>query len=197
MPRHSNRKSISNKLRFDVFKRDQFACQYCGRKPPSVVLHIDHIIAVVDGGTNDEANLATSCDQCNNGKGSRPLTSLPKKQAINLERRMEQAKQLRMYNEFLLEERERENEIIERLGSYWFGMDHRPEFRFPDKETEGVRPFVQQLPETEIMRAIAITKRKMSCITSYAYVKNDSWKYFCAICWRMIRERTQGRDAHA
>lgn len=34
----SKRKSISKKLRFEVFKRDGFTCQYCGRMAPDVVL---------------------------------------------------------------------------------------------------------------------------------------------------------------
>lgn len=46
------RKAISKKTRFDVFKRDGFTCQYCGAHPPEVVLHIDHIIAVAEGGTS-------------------------------------------------------------------------------------------------------------------------------------------------
>ena len=35
------RKSISKKLQFEVYKRDSFTCQYCGRKEPDVVLFID------------------------------------------------------------------------------------------------------------------------------------------------------------
>jgi len=37
------RKAISKKLRFEVYKRDKFTCQYCGRKAPDVILEIDHI----------------------------------------------------------------------------------------------------------------------------------------------------------
>ena len=35
--------SISKKLRFEVFKRDGFQCQYCGKTPPAITLEIDHI----------------------------------------------------------------------------------------------------------------------------------------------------------
>lgn len=47
------RKNITKKMRFDVFKRDTFTCQYCGRVAPDVVLEIDHIKPVAKGGTND------------------------------------------------------------------------------------------------------------------------------------------------
>lgn len=68
------RKSISQKLRFEVFKRDSFTCQYCGRMAPDVVLQVDHINPVKEGGDNSILNLITSCFDCNNGKGARKLT---------------------------------------------------------------------------------------------------------------------------
>ena len=69
----SKRKGIGKGLRFDVFKRDGFTCQYCGRQPPEVVLQVDHIVPVADGGGNDEMNLLTSCRACNLGKGKKRL----------------------------------------------------------------------------------------------------------------------------
>ena len=52
------RQSISKKLRFEVFKRDNFTCQYCGRMAPDVVLEVDHINPVANGGKNDILNIA-------------------------------------------------------------------------------------------------------------------------------------------
>lgn len=64
---------ISKRLRFEVFSRDNFTCQYCGRQAPSVKLHADHIVPVSRGGPTNKGNLRTSCEDCNNGKGaSRP-----------------------------------------------------------------------------------------------------------------------------
>lgn len=59
----------SARLRFEVFKRDSFTCQYCGRKAPDVILHCDHIHPVAKGGKTDILNLLTSCRECNGGKG--------------------------------------------------------------------------------------------------------------------------------
>jgi hypothetical protein len=69
------RKSISKSLRFEVFKRDSFTCQYCGRKAPEVTLHVDHVVPVSKGGQNDISNLVTACQDCNLGKGARPLNT--------------------------------------------------------------------------------------------------------------------------
>jgi len=62
---------IGLKLRFKIFNRDGFACQYCGRSPrkdPSVILHADHIIPISKKGGNGEENMITACRECNLGK---------------------------------------------------------------------------------------------------------------------------------
>src|SRR5215216_2215665 len=70
---------LTPKQRFEILKRDGFTCQYCGRKPPEVVLNVDHIIPVVPispeykSGINDPSNLITSCKGCNEGKSNIPL----------------------------------------------------------------------------------------------------------------------------
>lgn len=48
----AQRTSIKKKIRFEVFKRDKFTCQYCGRKAPDIVLEVDHIHPVAEGGAN-------------------------------------------------------------------------------------------------------------------------------------------------
>lgn len=69
----AERKAISKKTRFEVFKRDSFACQYCGKAAPDVILHVDHIDPVSKGGGNSIINLITSCADCNGGKSDRKL----------------------------------------------------------------------------------------------------------------------------
>jgi len=68
--------SLKPRIRFEALKRDGFTCQYCGRKPPEVTLHVDHIVARVDGGTDDLGNLVTSCAACNLGKGVTTLVAV-------------------------------------------------------------------------------------------------------------------------
>lgn len=71
----SKRKAISKRVRFSVFSRDGFACKYCGRQSDQVRLVIDHVTPVCDGGTNDEPNLITACEECNQGKAHIPIQS--------------------------------------------------------------------------------------------------------------------------
>lgn len=62
--------TLSKRVRFGVFKRDSFACQYCGAAAPNVQLHVDHIVPVSEGGSDDPSNLVTACAACNFGKGA-------------------------------------------------------------------------------------------------------------------------------
>lgn len=89
---------ISPKTRFEVFKRDSFKCQYCGRSSPDVLLQVDHIHPVSKGGDNDILNFITSCVECNIGKGARTLddNSIIKKQKQQLDELNEKREQLKM-----------------------------------------------------------------------------------------------------
>lgn len=94
----ANRKAVSIKTRFEVFKRDSFTCQYCGQSAPTVVLHLDHLEAVANGGSNDVLNLITSCATCNLGKSARKLSdhSVASKQMGQAKELSERAEQLKL-----------------------------------------------------------------------------------------------------
>lgn len=113
--------SISLKLRFEVFKRDNFTCQYCGRKTPEVILELEHVIPLSKGGTDDFDNLTTSCFECNRGKGKSLLDTVLKDKDIHDETMLlaEREYQLAEYNYLKKKIRERENkEIVELIGYF-------------------------------------------------------------------------------
>ena len=64
------RKAITKRLRFKIFKRDEFSCQYCWRTPElhNITLEVDHLISVKNWWWNEEENLTTSCFDCNRWK---------------------------------------------------------------------------------------------------------------------------------
>lgn len=117
------RKTLSKKIRFEVFKRDSFQCQYCGRNAPEVVLQIDHIEPIAKGGSNDIMNLVTSCENCNSGKGVRGLddNSVVMKQKKQLDAVNERRVQLQMLVQWRNELREVGNEAIGIFMEAWSG----------------------------------------------------------------------------
>lgn len=50
----------------EVFKRDNYTCQYCGQVGGK--LEADHIIPFSKGGSDEMSNLITSCRKCNRQK---------------------------------------------------------------------------------------------------------------------------------
>lgn len=63
--------NVWEKIRTEVFSRDNHTCQYCGAK--NVEIHCDHIIPICKGGGNDMDNLITACEPCNRLKGGKLL----------------------------------------------------------------------------------------------------------------------------
>ena len=113
---------IPKKMRFEVFKRDKFTCQYCGRKSPDVVLEVDHIKPVAEGGTNDILNLVTACVDCNRGKSKTMLddSTVIQKQQAQLELLAEKREQLAMMFEWRRELSNTDDEVAIGLLNYLF-----------------------------------------------------------------------------
>lgn len=65
--------TVNSRLRFEILTRDNFTCQYCGKKAPSAHLEVDHVVPHCQGGSNRRSNLKTSCTECNRGKFGRDL----------------------------------------------------------------------------------------------------------------------------
>jgi len=57
--------------RRNVLLRDQYTCQYCGKKFPAAMLTLDHIEPSSRGGVTSWENVVTACKKCNVGKGNR------------------------------------------------------------------------------------------------------------------------------
>lgn len=89
---------------------------------PDVVLEIDHINPVVNGGDNDIMNLVTSCFDCNRGKGKKKLTEKDeiKKQQEQLKELNEKREQLKMMLEWKEELNNFEDEQVDKCEELIF-----------------------------------------------------------------------------
>ena len=125
--------AISKRDRFEVFKRDGFKCQYCGKTPPEVTLEVDHINPKSRKGKDDINNLITACFDCNRGKGAVPLDKVPNTLKLNLEILLEKELQLKEYNKFIAKIERRINkdinEIDEIYHSYFEGWELSENFK--------------------------------------------------------------------
>lgn len=169
---------ISRKRRFDIFKRDGFKCQYCGAFPPEVILEVDHITPVCRRGDNSDANLITSCFDCNRGKGGRPISDILTHWENNTERITERESQIAAYRDAVEAQMRRIDadayEIFSIMmpcvdpGEYWVAS---------------IKGFMDHLEYDELIEAAQIAFRKRTNKNS------DTFSYFCGVCWRKIERK--------
>lgn len=176
----NSRKSLSKKTRFDIFKRDSFTCQYCGAHPPQTILHVDHIHPVSQGGGNDIDNLVTSCESCNLGKSDRSLSDIPQSLQAKAALIIEKEEQIKGYQKVLASKRQRIEDECDQVVEVYEKFNEG--FTLSDTGRVSVRRFIEKLGMHEVITAM-----------ERAYVnprirEGQKFKYFCGICWNLIRE---------
>jgi hypothetical protein len=177
-----DRKPVSTRQRFEIFKRDGFTCQYCGSHPPEAVLHVDHIVAVSNGGENDRDNLITACDRCNFGKSNVPLSRVPGNLQYRMDEIREKERQIKGYSKVLSDRRERlRMEVFSVLNVLLPGVE-----QLPTADFLSVKRFVERLG---VQHAITAAEKAYAKFP-YCHA-NKRFRYFCGICWRWIREGVQ------
>ena len=178
--------SLSKKTRFEVFKRDKFTCQYCGKRPPDVVLEVDHILPKIEGGKDDKANLTTACFACNRGKAGNPLDgvapALDELQVLeSLQEMLERRMALKAEIEIARAERHAEDEGVAMLREIW------EESIGEGFEDASVRIFFDKLEFRDLQRAVDVTS---SWFADHPWkTEYNRWSYFCGVCWTMVRQK--------
>lgn len=172
------RKALSKKTRFDVFKRDAFACQYCGAHPPGVLLHVDHVVAVASGGNNSIDNLVTACQPCNAGKGARALDVVPQTLAGKAALVAEREAQILGYQAILDGKKDRVDAEMRRVAEI---LDDEAEEKGPLRTwAASIRRFNEALGVHVVLEAAESASSRFS--------GDRGFRYFCGICWNLVRE---------
>ncbi len=175
-----NRKPIPKKLRFEVFKRDKFTCQYCGRMAPDAILEVDHIKPVAEGGTNEILNLITSCRDCNRGKGKTPLTENQalKKQQIALAELAEKREQTEMMLEWKKELVKYEKDQIEMISDY---LGDVSDYTLTERGKARAKHLLRQFSMPEILEAIDISFYQYYDGSDRSW--DEAWQKVGGICY--------------
>jgi len=174
------RKAISKKARFEIFKRDGFTCQYCGAHPPKAILHVDHIVPVAEGGGNEDTNLVTSCDHCNLGKGAVSLAAVPQSLSDRAAQVQEREAQLKGYSQAMAAVRDRVERDSWEVAEIF--TDHFRKDGIRRDWLASITNFIEKIGDHECIRAMerAVAKRP--------YSEDQAFRYFCGICWNIVRE---------
>lgn len=182
------RKSIPKKMRFEVFKRDKFTCQYCGRSAPDVTLEVDHIKPVAKGGKNELLNLITSCMDCNRGKGKTELSddSAIKKQEKQLKELADRKEQLEMMVAWREGLKSLEDEQVEMVNDLFKA---NTDWSISEQGKRTVRKWLKEFGISEVLDAVSIA------LNSYYDDTETGWdKAFNKVSGICFNRRKQAND---
>lgn len=166
----SERKALSKKTRFEVFKRDKFTCQYCGKSAPDVILEVDHVVPVAEGGTDDMLNLVTACFDCNRGKGARELSddAVIKRQKKQLDLLQERREQLEMMYKWQLDLASDDSVQLSMVES----MIKEVSGYYPDEQAlRTIRKHLEEFGFETVIEAVRIA------FTRYEHETDDEWEH--------------------
>jgi len=178
---------IPRRTRYEVLRRDDYTCRYCGAKAPDVKLNVDAVVPVVLGGSHkDPANLVTACEVCNGGKSSSapdaPLVAEVSDRALEWAQAMRKA-QAGMLADIKAREADRaqfqewwdgwsrgegkDRTLIPKDPAWWVTVDQLLAAGLP-------------LPALKGCIDLAMTQRK---------VKDEHrFRYMCGVAWNKVKE---------
>lgn len=166
--------AVSKRLRFEVLRRDNHTCRYCGGTAPDVVLTVDHVVPKTLGGADEPSNLVAACKDCNAGKSSSPPNAATVQTVSDDAARWAAA----------IRQAAEENQLHDNTEVYAAVVDALASFRrnqIPKDYRETVDQFLNAgLPASDIVQ--------MAHVADAKYGVYDRWAYFCGCCWTRVRK---------
>lgn len=181
--------AVSRRLRYEVLRRDNHRCRYCGLTALEAELTVDHVIPVALGGSDKPENLVACCKDCNAGKSASspdaPIVANVEQDALRWAAAMRRAAELQYV---------RIDEITAYADTFYemwleWGVGEGPE-RYTFEEylpTDWQRTlemwYRAEITDGDLRRAIrvAFTKKNLR--------RQDLWKYMCGVIWRQLDDR--------
>lgn len=167
--------TVSKRTRFEVLKRDNHTCRYCGATAPDAVLTVDHVIPTALGGNDDPGNLVAACRDCNFGKASTSPDAAVVEDVRAID--VQWASAIRRAAAVRQRARKRRLDYCRAFESEWSRCGGRPS----DIDALSVeRLYAAGLPKAEMLDAVSAAL--------LAWNVRDRFAYFMGICWRTLGE---------
>lgn len=187
--------AVSKRTRYEVLKRDNHTCRYCGASAPDVKLTVDHVTPVALGGSDAPDNLVAACRDCNAGKAS---TSPDAPLVADVEQKaMEWGAAITRFNQIRSQERQMRDEYVYDFEHKWHSWrwgkhgDNDGEVfpRPPDWRSTIWQFYGVGLPIEELEDAVEI-----ACGHRNVPIDN-AWRYMCGVVWRKVEQMHDGARA--
>ena len=171
--------TVSKRLRYEVLRRDNHQCRYCGGTAPDVTLTVDHVVPVALGGTDAPNNLVAACRDCNGGKSaSSPDAALVEQVSDDAIRWASAMKQAAVEERAL---RDSQLNAYDAVAAAW-----RPRY-LPNGWQASVNAVLSAgLELSDILELIDVALTAQNV--------DNRWRYFCGCCWKRLKrmqERAQ------
>ncbi|MEV0773855.1 HNH endonuclease [Nocardia salmonicida] len=174
--------AVTKRVRYEVLRRDNHTCRYCGAKAGDAPLTVDHVVPVALGGGDDPANLVAACRDCNAGKTSvapdQPIVEQVSEDALRWAQAMQVA-------------------AAERAAVYERNQQSAAEFRsiWDNWRTDNGNGGPLPLPagwsnsiKNLIAAGLAMSDFEELVEVAVQSRANDPFRYFCGCCWTRVRQ---------
>lgn len=161
---------VTKRTRYEVLKRDNHTCRYCGGSAPDVKLTVDHVMPVALGGSDKPDNLVAACVDCNAGKSS----SAPGAPLVEDVRALDfkWADAMKRAAAIKANERRRENAYLRAFDDAWGAYGRRP-----SADPNGVaRLYLAGLPKKDMLWAAELASTNRGVYDRFSYFMGLSWK---------------------
>lgn len=194
--------AVTKRLRYEILRRDNNTCRYCGGSAPDVKMTVDHVTPVSLGGSDDPSNLVAACSDCNAGKSATPPTADLVADVAQANLRWADAMKLAAHKQSEEAERDRRKrlEMIDDFEGQWTAFwledpdanDTSTRYRYPGRRYAPrpddwvgsiERMLNAGLTMQDICEAARIALRKSHVVW------DEMWVYFCGTAWGILRER--------
>ena len=163
--------TVSKRTRYEVLKRDNHTCRYCGASAPDAKLTVDHVTPTALGGSDDPSNLVAACRDCNYGKAS---TSPGDALVANVKATdIRWADAMKRTARLMAAERRKEQAYITAFEAEWTSMARLPYGSDPESIA---RLYRSGLPKVEMLAAVPVAV--------YQRGVNDRFAYFMGVSGR-------------
>lgn len=185
--------AVSKRTRYEVLRRDNHACRYCGQMAPDVKLTVDHVMPTALGGSDAPDNLVAACRDCNAGKSSTsPDAHLVADVAAKA---LEWGRAIDRYHAVRMADRRKRDAYVRRFEKAWNEWGYgRGEDRKRIPKPADWKPTMWQfyglgLPIAEVEDAVTI-----ACSNRMVDLDNI-YRYMCGVLWNKVREMQDGAQA--
>ncbi|MFB7738311.1 HNH endonuclease [Streptomyces sp. NPDC056112] len=185
--------AVTKRLRYEVLRRDNYTCRYCGGTAPDVKLTVDHVVPQALGGSDDPTNLVTACESCNNGKTSvpadAPVVASVSEDALRWATAMKKAAEIAHGDH---QARLAYRNVFHEAWSEWsYGPEHaKKPVHLPDGWPDSLDMLREAgLPDWELSEAVraAMAAKKVT--------PENTFRYFCGVCWKKVRNLQETAQA--